>query len=68
MSGIWHDGTFTYIEAHSSEPPALYEMKDKKPNLIQFEFKDGVYIVPKILDLAYLQIGKEKLNFYRAVR
>jgi type IV secretion system protein VirB9 len=60
---IWNDDKFTYIRAHPVEAPALYEVKDGKPNLIQFEMRpDGLYFVPKILDLAYLQIGKQKLD------
>ena len=45
--------------------PILYEITDGKPNLINFEYADGVYVVHKILDRGYLAIGKEKLNFTR---
>jgi type IV secretion system protein VirB9 len=65
ISSIYHDERFTYIKADPEETPALYEIKDGKPNLITFEFRDGVYFVPKILDTGYLEIGKKKLNFYR---
>ena len=48
------------------EAPALYEVKDNKPNLIQFELRsDGLYFIPKILDRAYLEIGKQKLDIWR---
>ena len=40
-------------------------MKDGKPNLINFQLENGVYIVPKILDSGYLAIGKKKLPFTR---
>ena len=40
-------------------------MKDGKPNLINFQLENGVYIVPKILDRGYLAIGKKKLSFTR---
>lgn len=63
VEAVWHDEKFTYIRAHPQEAPALYEVKDGKPNLIQFELRpDGLYFVPKILDVAYLQIGKQKLD------
>jgi type IV secretory pathway VirB9-like protein len=63
VDSIWHDDRFTYIRAHPLEAPALYELKDGKPNLIPFEMKpDGLYFVPKILDTAYLQIGKQRLD------
>lgn len=63
VEAVWHDEKFTYIRAHPQEAPALYEVKDGKPNLIQFELRpDGLYFVPKILDRAYLEIGKQKLD------
>jgi type IV secretion system protein VirB9 len=65
VSAIYHDGKFTYIRADPQETPALYEMKDGKPNLIEFQFGDGVYTVPKVLDHGYLAIGKKKFNFLR---
>ena len=66
VEAVWHDDKFTYIRAHPQEAPALYEVKDGKPNLIQFELRpDGLYFIPKILDRAYLQIGKQKLDIWR---
>jgi type IV secretory pathway VirB9-like protein len=66
VAAIYNDSKFTYIRANPQETPALYEIKDGKPNLIEFEFKDGVYTVPKVLDNGYLEIGKKKFNFTRA--
>ena len=65
VSAIYHDDTFTYIKCTASEKPAIYEIKDGKPNLINFELQNGVYIVPKIVDIGYLAIGKKKLAFSR---
>lgn len=65
VSAIYHDGKFTYIRASPQETPALYELKDGKPNLVNFDFKDGIYVVAKVLDSGYLAIGKQKLNFER---
>jgi type IV secretory pathway VirB9-like protein len=65
VSAIYHDHTFTYIKCAAKEKPALYEMKDGKPNLINFQVENSVYIVPKILDSGYLAIGKKKLPFAR---
>jgi type IV secretion system protein VirB9 len=67
VSAIYHDDTFTYIKCAAREKPALYEMKDGKPNLINFQLENGVYIVPKILDSGYLTIGKKKLPFTRQI-
>jgi type IV secretion system protein VirB9 len=66
ITAMYHDGKFTYIQAHPDEPPALYELKDGKPDLIQFEFRDGVYVAAKVLDSGYFAIGKQKLAFTRA--
>jgi type IV secretory pathway VirB9-like protein len=62
---IYHDEAFTYIKCSALEKPAIYEMKDGKPNLINFDLLNGVYIVPKIVDSGYLAIGKKKLEFSR---
>jgi type IV secretion system protein VirB9 len=65
VSAIYHDDAFTYIKCAASEKPAIYEIKDGKPNLINFDLLNGVYIVPKIVDNGYLTIGKKKLAFSR---
>jgi len=65
VSAIYHDDVFTYIKCAAREKPALYEMKDGKPNLTNFQLENGVYIVPKVLDAGYLAIGKKKLPFAR---
>ena len=65
VSAIYHDDSFTYIKCGAREKPALYEIKDGKPNLISFQFENGVYIAPKIIDSGYLAIGKKKLPFAR---
>lgn len=65
ISAIYHDETFTYILSAAPEKPTIYEVKDGKPNLINFDLAAGVYIIPKIVDAGYLTIGKQKLTFYR---
>jgi type IV secretory pathway VirB9-like protein len=65
VSIIYHDDKFTYIRCAAREKPALYEIKDGKPNLISFQVEDGVYIAPKIIDAGYLAIGKKKALFTR---
>ena len=67
LSAIYHDEVFTYIRCGAREKPALYEIKDGKPNLVPFQLENGVYIVPKIVDSGYLAVGKKKLNFNRQV-
>jgi len=65
VTTIYHDDSFTYIRCAAREKPALYELKDGKPNLISFQVENGVYIAPKIIDAGYLAVGKKKLSFVR---
>jgi type IV secretory pathway VirB9-like protein len=62
---IWRDDKFTYLRGQFQETPALYEVKDKKPSLINFDFANGLDTVPKELDLGYLTIGKQRVDFHR---
>jgi type IV secretion system protein VirB9 len=63
VRAMYHDERFTYIQARPDETPTLYELKDGQPNLVNFTYKDGVYVVEKILNRGYLAIGKQKLSF-----
>ena len=65
LQQIWRDDKFTYLRGQFQETPALYEVKDKKPSLINFDFNGGLYTVPKLLDNGYLAIGKQKVEFHR---
>jgi type IV secretory pathway VirB9-like protein len=67
VSVIYHDDAFTYIKCGAREKPALYEIKDGKPNLISFQLEHGVYIAPKVIDSGYLAIGNKKLFFARRI-
>jgi len=66
VTAIYHDEKFTYIRCTAEEKPTIYELKDGKPNLINFELANGVYVIPKIMDQGYLALGKKKLSFERA--
>jgi type IV secretory pathway VirB9-like protein len=68
VRSIWNDGQFTYIKADATELPALYEVKDGKPALLNFQVHDGTYVVPKVLDKGYLALGKERLEFLQQGR
>jgi type IV secretion system protein VirB9 len=63
VRSIWHDGRFTYIKTDAAELPALYEVKDGKPSLLNFQVHDGTYVVPKVIDEGYLSLGKERFTF-----
>ncbi len=65
LQQIWRDDKFTYLRGQFQETPALYELKDKKGSLINFDFNSGLYTVPKQLEHGYLAIGKQKVEFHR---
>jgi type IV secretion system protein VirB9 len=67
VAAVYHDDSFTYIKCGAREKPSLYEVKDGKSNLINFQFENGVYIAPKIIDSGYLAIGNKRLTFARRV-
>jgi type IV secretion system protein VirB9 len=62
---MFHDDHLTFIQARAGELPSLYELKDGKPNLVNFDVRNGTYIVPKILDSGYLMLGKHRWMFQR---
>jgi hypothetical protein len=45
----------------------FYELKDGKPDLIPFQVENGVYIVSKVLDNAYLALGNKKITLARRI-
>jgi hypothetical protein len=64
IRSMWTVGDLTYIRTDASELPALYEMKDGQPALVNFQVPSkGIYVVPKILSSGYFQLGKERLAF-----
>jgi type IV secretion system protein VirB9 len=68
VRSIWHDGQFTYIRADAGELPALYEVLDGKPSLVNFQVREGTYVVPKVLDEGYLALGKARFAFAQRER
>jgi type IV secretion system protein VirB9 len=65
LQQIWRDDKFTYLRGVFQETPALYELKDKKGSLINFDYNAGLYTVPKQLENGYLTIGKQRVDFHR---
>ena len=63
VRSIWHDGQFTYIKSDAQELPALYEVKDGQPSLVNFQVQSGTYVVPKVLDRGYLVLGRDRFSF-----
>lgn len=66
VRALWHDGQFTYLRSDARELPALYEVVDGKPSLVNFQVRPGgLYVVSKVLDRGYLAIGKKRWFFER---
>jgi type IV secretion system protein VirB9 len=65
IESIYHDDKFTYIKTTAPEKFSVYEMKDGKPNLITYELRDGMYIIPKVMDSGYVELGKKRMDFTR---
>jgi len=65
VSAIYHDDKFTYIKSSAAEKFSIYEVKDGKPDLINYQLKDSTYVIPKVVDKGYLEIGKHRLTFER---
>ena len=65
LQQIWRDDRFTYLRGQFQETPALYETKDGKGSLINFDFANGLYTIPKTVLMGYLAIGKQRVDFHR---
>ena len=68
VRSIWHDGQFTYIKTDATELPALYEMKDGDPALVDFQVQGSTYVVPKVIERGYLSLGPKRLTFAQQER
>ena len=63
VRSMWHDGQFTYVKSDATELPALYEVKDGKPALVNFQVREGTYVVQKVLERGYLALGSQRFAF-----
>ena len=65
IQSIYHDDKFTYIKTTAPEKFSVYEMKDGKPNLVTYDLREGTYIIPKVMDSGYVELGKRRMDFSR---
>ena len=65
IQSIYHDDKFTYIKTNATEKFSVYEMRDGKPNLVNYELRDGTYVIPKVMDSGYVELGKKRMDFTR---
>jgi type IV secretory pathway VirB9-like protein len=63
IQSIYHDDRFTYIKTTAPEKFAVYDIKDGKPNLINYQLRNGTYIIPTVLEDGYVQLGAQKMKF-----
>jgi len=68
VTAIYHDAKFTYIKSDASEKFAVYEVRDGSPNMVNYELRNGTYIIAKVLDAGYFEVGKKKMEFSRKVQ
>jgi hypothetical protein len=40
-------------------------MKDGKPDLVNYELREDTYIIPKVMDSGYVELGKKRMEFSR---
>jgi len=65
IEAIYHDDKFTYIKTNASEKFSIYEMRDGKPNLVSYQLENGTYVIPKVMDSGYVELGKKRMDFSR---
>jgi type IV secretory pathway VirB9-like protein len=61
VRSVWHDGRFTYIKSDAPVLPAIYEMTADGSELLNFQVQEGTYVIPKVVDKAYLMLGRARL-------
>ena len=65
IQAIYHDDRFTYIKTSAPEKFSVYDLKDGKPNLVNYDLRDGTYIIPMVMDSGYVELGKKRMEFKR---
>ena len=61
---MWNDGRHTYLRSTAPESPAIYESRDGKPSLVEYELTaDGLYVAQRVLRDGWLQIGKQRADW-----
>ena len=68
IQSIYHDERITYIHTNAQEKFSVYEIRDGKPNLITYDLRDGTYIIPKVMDNGYVELGKKRMEFSRSTK
>lgn len=56
---IFHYAKFTYVSANAQETPVLSEIKDGKPSMIAFGFRNGLYSTARVIDPRFILLTAE---------
>lgn len=65
IEAIYHDDKFTYIKTDAPEKFSIYEIRDGKPNLVTYQLTNGTYVIPKVMESGYVELGKKRMEFSR---
>ncbi len=65
IEAIYHDDKFTYIKTNAPEKFSVYEMRDGKPNVVSYQLEHGTYVIHKVMDSGYVELGKKRMDFSR---
>jgi type IV secretory pathway VirB9-like protein len=65
IQSIYHDDKFTYIKTTAPEKFSVYEIKDGKPSLVNYQLRNGTYIISKVMDSGYVELGNKRMEFSR---
>ena len=53
-------------ESGEDKPGVILDYdEDGKPDLVNYDLRDGTYIIPKIMDSGYVELGKKRMDFAR---
>lgn len=64
VAAIYHDGQSTFIRLNKGqEIPAVYELQDGAASLVNVQVENDTLIVPKVLRIGYLAVGKQRFVF-----
>jgi len=69
---VFDDGASTYVQLRPGvqDVPALFRLinGDKDIELVDYVFRGGALVVPRVLDGGLLKLGREEVRFYNKTR
>ena len=65
VQAVCRDDDFTYIRSTAKESFAIYEIQDGESHVLNIRGEDGHYVIPKVLERAYLAKGDKRFHITR---